>query len=138
MLKKSTLILSLLVQATTMAAIGDKIVSSEELNMQDISTIFHRDQRSFHCSRIRELMSYYKDHEKEDLKKQMRLEIKALKITGKSSELTWREKVLVKRNISVLEKMLRYDDVSKGLRKLEEKTCEYAETASFATIKGLA
>ena len=119
------------------AGVTESIEVQNTLTVKDISTIFHREQRSFHCYRYKELSGYFKHISQGELEEQIKLEIHALKLLGKKS-LTWREKVLLKRNITVLEKLLKYRNIREGLHNLQEKTCKLSEKAYKGTTRAIA
>lgn len=133
-MKKSFLLLLLLALQMNVAFSED----ADHVAAENVGSIYHDEQRTFHCERAKKLTEFLGEKSPLEIKELLEAEIAANTLLLKSKQLSFKEIILFRKNLSVLKSLSKYQDRKEGLKDFRESVCKGSQKVAGITALGLA
>lgn len=128
----------MLLQIAISFSVRAQHVSNDNGMEKEVVNIFYNEQLSFHCERYKKLNEFMRQMSEDELSAHIDFELFGYKILLKSSEISLRERKMIRSQVTILKKLRKYRSKSEGLKRFTESVCKVSELGGIGLGKGIA
>lgn len=112
-------------------------VAQENSIDEEITSLFHDEQRTLSCERYEKLSAFVKDVPEAELKERIDAEVAGYTLLLNSKELSFKERKLFRSQVRILKNILSYQSKKDGLKNLQKKICQGTSDVGRISIRSL-